>query len=85
MTKNPNDLSNIPYAPWLENALKELLTFPVKGICINAVGETGEVYTNCHNISMRDKLVIAGLLQQDATIQALAINGYITPPDTTQD
>lgn len=73
-----NDLKNIPYAPWLENALRELINFPVKGICMFAITKTGDIYSNYNdNISMADKLLIAGLIQQDAMMDQLAINGFI--------
>lgn len=73
-----NNFDNIPYAKWLEQALQELLTLPVKGICMAAiVGNKGDIYTNYHNIDMSDKLVIAGLIQQDAMIDTMIANGMI--------
>lgn len=74
---NSKDLSNIPYASWLEQALQELINFPVKGICLNVTTDTGEVYTNYYEISMRDKLTIAGLMQQDAMLDTMEANGLI--------
>lgn len=76
-----NNLNNIPYAQWLEKALQELITFPIKGICLSAITETGEAYTNYYQISMMDKLLIAGLIQQDATLDSLAANGFIEYED----
>lgn len=73
-----NNLNNITYAKWLENALQELIKLPVKGICLNAVTESGEAYTNYYQISMMDKLTIAGLIQQDAMLDSLAANGVIS-------
>lgn len=72
-----NDLNNIPYAKWLENALQELIKIPVEGICITALTSNGEAYTNYYNVSMMGKLTIAGLIQQDATFDSLAANGVI--------
>ena len=43
-----NDLKNIYYAPWLEQALQELILFPVKGICMFAVGEDGAMMDALH-------------------------------------
>lgn len=74
MSKN---FSNIPYAQWLEKTLGELFTFPVKGICLNAVTKTGEIYTNYYEVPMMDKLTIAGVIQQDAMLDAMAANGLI--------
>lgn len=80
-----NNLNNITYAKWLENALQELIKLPVKGICLNAVTESGEAYTNYYQISMTDKLTIAGLIQQDAMLDSLAANGVISYVEDEED
>lgn len=80
-----NNLDNIPYAKWLEKTLQELITFPIKGIAIQAITTTGEAYTNYYEISMMDKLTIAGLIQQDATFDSLAANGLIKYADEEGD
>lgn len=77
MNNNPNDIFSLPYAKWLEKTLQELVTFPVKGICISATGDKGEAYVNYHNVSMADKLVISGLIQQDAMLDTMAANGMV--------
>lgn len=76
-----NDFNNIEYATWLESALKELITFPVEGICIHAISEDGMVYSNYHNIPVADKITIAGFIQQDAMIDTLRANGLIESND----
>ena len=81
MTNNNNIFNNISYAQWLEEALKELIEFPVKGICISAVATTGEIYTNYHQVPMMDKVKIAGMIQQDAMIETLRVNGMINEED----
>lgn len=77
MNNSPNDIFNLPYAKWLEQTLQELVKFPVKGICISATSTDGEVYVNYHDISMADKLVISGLIQQDAMLDTMAANGMV--------
>lgn len=74
---NPNDIFSLPYAKWLEKTLQELVKFPVKGICISATTGEGEVYVNYHNVSMADKLVISGIIHQDAMLDTMAANGMI--------
>ena len=76
-----NNFKELPYAQWLETALQEMIAFPLKGICINAVSADGTVYTNYYKISMNDKLLIAGLLQHDAMIDTLTVNGFIGQED----
>lgn len=85
MTNNNNNLKNIPYAAWLEQALQELIKFPVKGICLNAVTENGEIYTNYYEVPMASKLTIAGIIQQDAMLDTLAANGYIQYADEEEN
>ena len=77
MSNNPNNIRNTSYANWLEQALKDILTFPVKGICIAAMTTNGECYVNYHNVPMIDKLAISGLIQQDAMLDTMADNGFI--------
>lgn len=71
------NLNDISYAEFLEQTLQELITMPVKGICLNAVLADGSVYTAYHKCSMYNKLTISGLTQQDATLDFLKVNGYI--------
>lgn len=78
---NNVELNKIHYAQWLEKALQELITFPVKGICLSAVTDSGEAYTNYYEVSMMDKLLIAGLIQQDAMLDTMAANGFIEYED----
>lgn len=73
----PTNVFSLPYAKWLEKTLQELVTFPVKGICISATSNNGEVYVNYHDVSMADKLVISGLIQQDAMLDTMAANGMV--------
>lgn len=73
---NP-DLSKIEYIPWLEQALQELVAFPVKSICMFAVANDGAVYINYHNVRVGDKIKIAGLIQQNAMIDRLRNEGLI--------
>ena len=71
------DFSTIPYAQWLENAIRELVELPVRGICIVATTDNGDVYNNYYNVTMADKLIMAGLIQQDATFEAMSANEFI--------
>ena len=76
-----NNLNALPYAEWLEKALHDLIKMPIDGICFTAILKGGEAYTNYYNISMMNKLTIAGLIQQDATLDSLAANGFIEYAD----
>ena len=79
------DLNNIPYAQWLEKALQELVKLPVRGICIVATTDGSDVYTDYYNVSMGDKLVVSGLIQQDAMFDAMAANGMVEYLDENEE
>jgi hypothetical protein len=74
--ENP-EITGLPYAPWLEEALQGLVNFPVKGICMYVTTETGDVYSNYYNMNMADKIYVAGLIQQDAMYDSLEANGMV--------
>lgn len=76
-----NNFDNIPYAQWLEKSLKDLLTFSVKGICLAATTEHGDTYINYHNVGMGDKLLISGIINQDAMLDTMAANGIVEYAD----
>lgn len=81
MTNEPINLKEIPYTQWLEETLQNIVKLPVKGICLNVTLADGAVYTDYYNISMNNKLIIAGLIQQDAMYDSLRANGLIKNAD----
>lgn len=80
-----NNITNMAYAQWLEQALRELTTLKVHGIVIAATIEGGDTYTNYYNVSMADKLMLSGLINQDATLDMLAANGIIQFEDDEEE
>ena len=80
MTNNTN-ITQMPYATWLEQTLRDISTLPVSGIAFIGVLEGGEMYANYYECSMTDKLLAAGLINQDAMMDTLAANGVIDYAD----
>ena len=76
MSKNHN-ITEMPYAKWLEQSLSDISALPIRGIAIVGIIEGGDAYTNYYNTSMADKLVLAGLINQDAIFDSMAANGII--------
>ena len=72
-----DDIFQKEYAEYLETTLKELVTLPVEGICILAKLQGGATYTSFHKSSITDKILYAGLIQQDAMIETLEKNRMI--------
>lgn len=85
MVNNRNNITEMPYAKWLEQTLHDISSLPVKGIALLVSTENGDSYTNYYNVSMADKLIMAGLIQQDSTLDMLASNGFIQYEDEEDD
>lgn len=68
------DIYSKDYASYMEQTLKEMIEMPVEGICIITKLKGGFVYTSYYNSTMMDKLVYAGLVQQDAMLDTLRAN-----------
>lgn len=81
MADEKTDITKMPYAKWLEQTLHDISSFPVKGIALLVCTDSGDSYTNYYNVSMADKLIMAGLIQQDSTLDMLAANGLIQYED----
>lgn len=81
MVNNRNNITEMPYAKWLEQTLHDISSLPVKGIALLVSTENGDSYTNYYNVSMADKFIMAGLIQQDSTLDMLASNGIIQYKD----
>lgn len=84
MSKNHN-ITEMPYAKWLEQSLSDISALPIRGIAIVGITEDGDAYTNYYNTSMADKLVLAGLINQDAMFDSMAANGVIDYEDDEDD
>lgn len=70
-------MANNPIVDWILQSVRDISKMPIKGIVLSAVTEDGEAYTNYYKITMADKLLISGLINQDATLDMLAANGVI--------
>ena len=70
-----------PIVKFLQQTIRDISKFPTKGIAVIATSDGDEIYTSYHNVPMQDKLVISGLVQQDATLDMLAANGYLAEDD----
>lgn len=77
MNKNSTDITKMPYAKWLEETLKNITALPMRTLAILGITEDGDTYINYYNATMGDKILISGLLQQDAMLDTLEMNGLI--------
>lgn len=77
MTSNHKNITDMPFASWLEQTLHDIQEFPTRGITIAVTSDTGDTYINYYNVNMGDKILLSGLINQDATLDMMAANGII--------
>lgn len=70
-------LNELPYAQWLEDSLSNVIKSNTQSICIMTKNDNGEIGSGYFNCSVADKILFAGFINHDATIESLAVNGYI--------
>ena len=85
MNNNENDIREMPYAEWLEGALRRISAMPMRTLILIGITEDGDTYNDYYNAAMGDKLMIAGLIQQDAMLDTLEANGYVKSIDDDND
>lgn len=79
------DITKLPYAEWLEDALKSMSALPLRSIAILGITENGDMYNDYYNANVSDKIMISGFVQQDAMFESLKASGYITDDDEEDD
>lgn len=82
---NTNDIREMPYAEWLEGALRRISAMPMRTLILIGITEDGDTYNDYYNAAMGDKLMIAGLIQQDAMLDTLEANGYVKSMDDDEE
>lgn len=74
------------YAPFMEEVLQRMIQMPVTGICVLMKLEDGAVCSNYFNSKMMDKMIYAGVIQQDVTWEILKANNAVgREPDEGDD
>lgn len=85
MADKTNDITKMQYASWLEQALHDIYEQPIRGLVLAGVLESGDVYTSYYEVPMADKLLIAGIINQDAMLDTLINSGYIDEDEDEED
>lgn len=65
------------YVSFMEEVLQHMVQLPVSGICVLMKLEDGSVCTNYFNSKMMDKMIYAGVIQQDITWEILKANNAV--------
>lgn len=79
---NMNDITKLPYVEWLESTLREVTSLPVESICVVTKIKGGAIYASYSDgVSMNDKILYAGRIQQDAMLDMMGANGLVKNED----
>jgi len=66
------------YAPFMEEVLQHMVHIPVIGICVLMKLEDGSVCSDYYNSGVIDKMIYAGVIQQDITWGILKANNAVS-------
>ena len=75
------NIYNKAYAAFMEETLQRMVQMPVSGICILLKLEDGSICSDYYNSKMMDKMIYAGVIQQDVTMDILKANNMIGKDD----
>lgn len=70
-----------PVVEWLREVLRDISQFDARGIAVASINKDGDSYLSYYKMNMADKVLISGLIQQDAMLDTLAQNGLISYDD----
>lgn len=68
------DISKLPYAAWLEESVKTVVSVSPKSICIAATADDGTTFTGYYNADAQDKAVFSHHIQSDVTMDIIRNN-----------
>lgn len=72
-----DDITKLPYAPWLENAIRFLTEHDVLSACIVATVDEGDTMTSYWNADAQDKAIFAHNIQSDIVLDIVQQNAGI--------
>ena len=71
------DITKLPYAPWLEKALRTLTEHHVHSACIVATVDDGDTMTGYWNADTQEKAIFAHNIQSDIILDIVKQNAGI--------
>ena len=78
-------MSEKPIVEWLREALRDISQFDARGIAVASINKDGDSYVSYYKMNMADKVLISGLIQQDAVLDTLAQNGIVSYDESDED
>ena len=70
-------MSEKPIVEWLREVLRDISQFDARGTAVASINKDGDSNVSYYKMNMADKVLISGLIQQDAMLDTLAQNGII--------
>ena len=77
MNEKSNDITEKPYAKWLENILSDICAAPIRALAMIGITDDSDIYHGYYDALVADKILMSGLIQQDAMIDTLEAAGLI--------
>lgn len=71
------DITKLPYAPWLEEAIRTLTEHDVRSTYIVAIIDEGDTMTGYWNADTQDKAILAHHIQSDIILDIVQQNAGI--------
>ena len=78
-------MSEKPIVEWLRGVLRDISQFDARGIAVASINKDGDSYVSYYKMNMTDKVLISGLIQQDAMLDTLAQNGIVSYDESDED
>lgn len=78
-------MSEKPIVEWLREVLRDISQFDARGIAVASINKDGDSYVSYYKMNMADKVLISGLIQQDAVLDTLAQNGIVSYDESDED
>ena len=78
-------MSEKPIVEWLREVLRDISQFDARGIVVASINKDGDSYVSYYKMNMADKVLISGLIQQDAMLDTLAQNGIVSYDESDED
>lgn len=78
-------MSEKPIVEWLREVLRDISQFDARGIVVASINKDGDSYVSYYKMNMTDKVLISGLIQQDAMLDTLAQNGIVSYDESDED
>lgn len=78
-------MSEKPIVEWLREVLRDISQFDARGIAVASINKDGDSYVSYYKMNMTDKVLISGLIQQDAMLDTLAQNGIVSYDESDED